>query len=317
MNAVLNEIAKQIDRASDIAVYCHTNPDGDALGSMLALYVALKNKGKNVYAYCDTPIPEKYSCMYAVEDIGFPQKRVHELAISVDCSSVDRLGRCMRSFLSAKNQIALDHHKTFERFAPLCFADADASSCAEIIYELLNGMKCIDANVARLIFGGIVTDSACFSFASVTKRTHEIASDLLKYGFDSAQTIYDLFRSVSITKFKLSARVANRAQFFEDNKIALIVISADDMRALNATSEDTEGLVNDLINIDTVEVAYSLSQVGERNYKLSIRTKNVDATDIANVFGGGGHKNAAGCRVNGFVEDIIEKLVKLARDRIE
>lgn len=316
-NDILQEIAKRINRANDIALYCHTKPDGDALGSMLALYVALKNKGKNVVAYCDSTVPEKYQCLYKSEEITFPQKRVHELAIGIDSSSIDRLGQCMKSFLSAKAQIAIDHHKSFERFASLCYVDGNASACAEIVFELLKGMKAIDENVAKLLFCGIVTDSGCFSYSNVTKRTHEIACELLKYDFDASGTIYDVYRSISLDKFNLKRRALANVKFFENNQIAVMRFMADDFSATNTTCDDTEGIVSELIDVDRVKVAYALSQVGERNFKMSIRTKDhVDACDIAMTFGGGGHKNAAGCRVNGYLEDIEEKLVKLAKDRI-
>lgn len=312
-NNVVSEIAKQINRASDIAIYCHTNPDGDALGSMLALYVLLKNKGKDVYCYCDTPIPERFACLYASENITFPQKRVHQLAISVDCSEIDRLGQCIKSFLSAKSQIAIDHHATFQRFAGLCLVDKDASSCAEVLFELAKELKGIDARVAELLFAGIVTDTCCFSLPNTTKRTHDVACELLGYDFDSAEVIFKVFRSNTIQRFKLKTRALSKAQFYEDNRVGVVVTTLDDVEKCNAQSSDTEGIVNDLMDVDTVQIALALSQVSSHNYKLSIRTKgDVSAIEIANFFGGGGHKNAAGCRVGGFAEDIVEKLVRLA-----
>lgn len=312
-NNTISEIAKQISRASDIALYAHTNPDGDALGSMLALYVLLKNKGKNVVCYCDTTVPDKYKCMYASECVSFPEKRVHELAVSVDSSDLDRLGQCMKSFLSAKSTIAIDHHASFRRFAGLCYVDSSASACAEIVFELAKELKGIDDHVAELLFSGIVTDSCCFTLPNTTKRTHEIACELLEYDFDGADVIYKVFRSTTFERFKLKAIALSKARFFHDNRIAVIAITIDDFAKSGATQNDSEGIVNELLDINSVEVAFCLSQVGTHNFKLSIRTKGeVNAIEIANEFGGGGHKNAAGCRVNGYMEDIVEKLVRLA-----
>lgn len=317
MSELISEITKKINHASDIAIYCHTNPDGDAIGSMLALFHALKSKGKDVSAYCDTPIPQKLMCMKGSEFITFPEKRTHELAISVDCSELDRLGKCMKSFLSCRSQIAIDHHKTFSRFAPLCLVDSNSCSCAEVIYSLLKNMKAIDNIVAELLFCGIVTDGGCFALSSVTKRTHEIACDLLSYDFDSSSAIYNVFKSSSIEKFNLKNRVLSKSKFFKDGSIAIITFDLSDYEITNATSTDSEGIINELIDIDCVKVAYALSQVREHSYKLSIRTKgSIDASEMASIFGGGGHKNASGCRINGFYEDIIERLVKIARDRI-
>ena len=317
MADALGDILKSIEKANDIALYCHTNPDGDALGSMLALALAIKKKGKSVCAYCDMPVPEKYRSLYHSDMITFPEKGVHELAISVDCSSIDRLGQCMKSYLSAKKQIAIDHHITFERFAELCYVDGDAAACAEIIFELVKRMRALDKDIARLLFGAIVTDSGCFSFSNTTKRTHEIAAELYDYGFDAADAIYDVYKSTSLCRFKLKARVLEKALFFENDSVAVVVFAKEDFEATSTSSEHTEGIINELIDIDSVKVAYALSQVGARNFKLSVRTKSpVNAAEIAGVFGGGGHFNAAGCRVNGYLEDIIEKIVKLATDRI-
>ncbi len=317
MSELISEITKKINHASDIAIYCHTNPDGDAIGSMLALFFALKSKGKDVCCYCDTPIPQKYFCMAGSDVITFPEKRTHELAICVDCSELDRLGKCMKSFLSCKSQIAIDHHKTFSRFAPLCLVDTTTCSCAEVVYALIKHMKLLDKTVAELLFCGIVTDGACFSFPNVTKRTHEIVCDLLSYEFDSSTAIYNVYKSTSIEKFNLKNRVLSKTKFFADGSIAIITFDLTDYEATNASNSDSEGIINEIIDIDTVKVAFALSQVRERNYKLSIRTKgDVDASEMASIFGGGGHKNASGCRVNGFYEDIVERLVKIATDRI-
>lgn len=311
------QIIKTINKANDIAIYCHTNPDGDALSSLLALGIALKNKGKSISLYCDDIVPNKYHCLYGYEQIQFPHKGVHELAISVDCASIDRLGQCMKSFLSARTQIAIDHHKSFARFAEICLVDGDATACAQMIFKLLKQMNAIDINVAKLLFAGIVTDSGCFAYSNVTEETHSIVCELLDYGFDGSEIIYDVFRSTELNKFNLKCRVLNKIRFFEDNQIAIIIFSKEDFKATNTDSSCTEGIIAEAIAVRDVKVAYSLSEVEEKNYKLSIRTKApIDAADIANYMGGGGHASAAGCRINGYLEDVIEKIVKLAKDRL-
>lgn len=316
-NPILTEIEKQINRATDIALFSHTSPDCDTLSSVLAMYVALKNKGKNVTAYCDCVVPERLKCLYASENVIFPQKRVHEVAISLDVSDLDRLGQSMKCYLSAKKQIAIDHHKSFKRFASLCYVDDNASACAEIVYQILKDMKAIDDTVAKLLFSGLVTDTGCFAYSSVTKRTHEFACDLLDYNFDAGQVIYDVFNGKSVEKFKLETRVLSKTKFYSDGQIAIATVFEDDLKQTGARADDTIGVINGIMDVDGVKVAYALLQVGERSFKLSIRTKgNIDASEIAMTFGGGGHRNASGCRVNGYYEDVVEKLIKLANDRI-
>ncbi len=312
-----SEIIKKINRANDIAIYCHTNPDGDALGSMLALGFALEKKGKTVSLYCDTEISKRNSRFVGSERISLPDSAVHELGISVDASDIDRLGGSIKSFLSCKSQIAIDHHKSFKRFTETCYVDKGACACAQIIYKLVKEMKLLDNRVAELIFCGIVTDSGTFAYSSVTPETHEIAAELMKYDFDAADSIYKVFRSTSMERFNLKCRVLSCAKFFAGGQVGIIVFKSDDFKATNTTTADTEGIINELIDIDSVKVAYALSEVGDKNYKLSVRTKDpVDASEIAGLYGGGGHKNAAGCRVNGYLEDIIERIAKIATDRI-
>lgn len=317
MNDTFERVIEAIDSADDIALFCHTNPDGDALGSMLALYRALKNMGKDVHAYCDSPVPEKYMILAGSKDISFPQKATHRLAIAVDCADLDRLGQCRKSFLNAKKRIAIDHHGTFTAFGELNFVDATAAACAEIVYELLKCMDLIDGTIAGLLFGAIVTDSGCFAFSNTTKRTHLIACELMDMGIDASKIIYNVYRSENIRKFKLKNAVLSRARFFEDGRIAVILFTKQDFEQTGTDSADTEGVISELADIDTVQIAFSVAEVGEQNYKVSIRSKgSVDSTVIARTFGGGGHVNAAGCRVNGFAEDIIDKLVFLAKTLI-
>ncbi len=316
MNDFAN-IIKIINKANDVALYCHTNPDGDALGSMLALGFALEKKGKKVSLYCDTPISARNSLFKGSEKIALPDLSVHELGISVDCSDIDRLGGAVKSFLSCKSQIAIDHHRSFKRFTEICYVDKDACACAQIIYKLLKEMKAIDKLVAESLFAGIVTDSGCFAFSSVTPETHVIAAELMMHGFDAAETIYRVYRCTSKERFDLKRLALSKAKLYNDNQIGIIVFTIDDFKKTNTSALDTEGIINELIDIGSVKVAYALSEVGDKNYKLSIRSKDpIDASEIAGVYGGGGHKNAAGCRVNGYLEDIIERIVKLASDRI-
>ncbi len=316
MTDIYAQIIKMIGKANDIAVYCHTNPDGDTLGSALALYASLKKSGKNASIYCDCPVPSKYNCLYLSEDISFPSKGVHDLAISVDCASIDRLGQCMKSYLSAKEQIAIDHHKTFARFADTCLVEICAA-CAQIVYKLIKQLKNLDGNIASLLYSGIVTDSGCFAYSSVTQETHKIACELLSYDFDAAKVVYDVYTGTELAKFKLKTRVLSKVRFFEDNRIAVILFTKEDFDETQTDISCTEGIIAELIAINDVKVAYSLAEAGARSYKLSIRTKApVDASDIAMTMGGGGHNRAAGCRINGFAEDVIEKIVKAAKDRI-
>lgn len=314
---IIIDIIKNIKKANSVALYCHTNPDGDAISSMLSLYVAIKNLGKEVDAFCDTALNFKFKYYPFKDVVTFPNKKKYDLGIALDCSDLDRLGDCIKSFLSCNSTIAIDHHETHKKFADITFVNSKAAANTQNIYTILKNMDAINDTIARLIFTGIVTDSGCFSFSNTTKETFEIACELLNYNFNMEETVYTAFKLKNINLFNLQNRVLSKTRFENDNKIAFIFFEAEDFEATNTTANDTEGIISNLMNIESVVVAYALSEVGKDHYKLSIRTKDpVDAAEIALLFGGGGHSKAAGCRVNGNKFDLIEKLTKIANDRI-
>lgn len=314
----LKRIADILTDAHEIAVYCHTNPDGDTISCALALYDALTRAGKTVSVICDGEIPAKYRFMKGAEKFVLPEKGVHEIAFAVDCSDIDRLGGAAKSFLSAKKRIAVDHHKSHKKFAEFYCVDADAAACAEIICDLLDGMSLLgDADTAALLFAGIVSDTGCFQYPSTTVKTHETACRLMRLGIDSPSIIYEVHRRIPENVFRLKTRALSACRFFDGGRIALLKFGADDFAATGTAPADTEGIISSAVDVDGTEVAFAVSEVKDKNFKVSIRTKNyVDAADLASVFGGGGHVRAAGCRMNGYFEDVIDKLLKAARDRL-
>lgn len=316
-NDKLQKIAAELKRHDDIALYCHSNPDGDALACVLALRRALLDLGKSVCVFCDSPVPEKYAFMEGADAVSFPDKRVHELAFALDSGDISRLGGAGKSFLSARVRMSVDHHKSHEAFAGIDHVEPDAAACAEIVFLLLDGMGLVDDGVAALLFAGIVADSGCFQYPSTTRRTHLIACELMKRDFDAADIIYRVHRRLRKNVFDLKNRVLSKCRFFDDGRIGVISFMLSDFAATETSPDDTEGLITSVIDVDGVEVAIAVSEVRDKNFKVSIRTKTAaDASDIAAAFGGGGHSRAAGCRLNGFYEDVVDKLLKAARDRM-
>lgn len=313
----LQKIADMLRGANDVAVYCHTNPDGDAIACALSMCRALRLLGKTAVPICDCEVPEKYLFMEGAEDFVLPDKKVHEAALAVDCGDLTRLGGAGRSFLAAKKRASIDHHKSHVSFAQIDHTETDASACAEIIFDLLDGMGLVDKGVAALLFGGIVADSGCFQYPSTTARTHEIARELMGYGIDAADIIYRVHRRLTPPVFALKTRVLSKCRFFDGGEIALLTFTKKDFEETGTSPSDTEGMIASAIDVDGVEVAFAVSEAAEKSFKVSIRTKErADACDIASAFGGGGHSRAAGCRMNGFYEDVVDKLLKAARDRM-
>lgn len=312
-----SRITKEITRANSVAIYTHVNPDCDTLSCALSLRLALLSLGKCVDVYSVDPVPKTLCVLNGADSVKLPEKRVHDLSIAVDCDSLERIGNGMKSYLSSKVQIAIDHHKTHKKFADVTVLDTEVSSCAEIVYHLVKSMNLLTKEVAELLFAGIVTDSGCFQFSSVTETTHKVAGELMSFGIDAGKIIYDVFKKTNVNKFRLENRVLSKCKFFEDNQVAIITFTAKDFEETGTSMNDTLGTIVNVIDIDTVKIAYAIAEASNKSYKIMIRTKeSVDASDIAREFGGGGHYRAAGCRLNGYYEDIVDKLLKVARDRL-
>lgn len=312
-----------VDNACHIAIICHISPDGDTLGSGLALYNSLKMYGKVPYIFCNgEPSESLKASLPLVDKLNSEKRDVYDLAIAVDAADYDRLGDCGEIFRRSKNTLAIDHHVTNRGFAKTNVIVPSAAATAEIIYEFImtfgKSGEYIDDTTARLLYTAIVTDSGTFSFSSVTDHTHFVASKLIKYNFNASDVIYDVVRKKSKKVFELSSRVLAKTKFYDSDRIGVICFRKDDFNATATTAKDTEGIIVNVINIDSVLVAIAISEIKENSYKISLRTKEcVDASKIAEFFGGGGHARAAGLRIDGYFEDVVEKIVGRSSIEIE
>lgn len=314
---IKEKFKKILLNSQSVALFCHINPDGDTLGCGLAMFFALKKLGKSVNIFCDDEVPQKLSFLEGAENIQkFKSLKDFDLAVALDCSDAARIGGAATQFLKFKNTVAIDHHISHDKFAKFTVLDSNASANAEIVFELFEHAGLIDDQTAKLIFCALVADNGCFSFSSTTAKSHEIAAKLYRYNFNASEIIYDIWKKKSLPIFLLGSRALSKCRFFCQNRIAFITFTLDDFKASGATHNDTEGVITSVIDIDTVEVAFALSEVNEFSFKVSIRTKSVNAAECAMQFGGGGHERAAGCRISGRYEEVVEKLLKTASDRL-
>ncbi len=313
------KISNDINIASNIAIFCHINPDGDTIGSGLALYKFLKKLNKNVAIFVDDTLKEKLSFLPNYDKINNEKLNSVDLSIAVDVSDEDRLGvRLIKKYYKAKNTICIDHHKTNTNFANNTLYEPASATC-EIIYKLLSFIdeSLIDTDIAYCLTSGIITDSGGFHFNSTTPETHEIIGKMYDYDFSISDLIYKLIREEKENVFRLKNRVLSKTLFDSDSRIAIITFTKEDFDATGTSSENTEGIITNLINIDSVQFAVSITEDRDKSYRVSFRTKApYDSADCAMAFGGGGHKFAAGCRINGYYYDVLERVLKVCRDRL-
>ncbi|MGI6213280.1 MAG: DHH family phosphoesterase [Christensenellales bacterium] len=323
---MINNYSKAIElmkNCLNAAVFMHTSPDGDAVGSCLSIYAFLKKTGKVVHCFSEDaskPVADKHTFLPYASDLNRENLHNYDLAIAVDCGDFSRLGtNCARIFTAAKKTILIDHHLGNAGFAQVNIIETSAASTTQIIYDILAQFneELIDNQIADLLYAGLITDSGSFVYPSTSAHTFEVAAALLKKGADSAGLSQILMRDTDYKVFRLKINSLYKAKFYDNHTIGIININTDDLMETDTEIDDTEGFINEIINIESVLVAVSITEIKSMTYKVSFRSKNgISAEACARCFGGGGHKYAAGCKIFGYPEDVVEKILVAVRDVI-
>ena len=309
--STLDEILKEIKIAKDIVILTHNNPDGDAIGSSLAVYTALKNAGKNVEIIIPE-LPRIFDFLPNSNDIKKEgSKEVYDLAISLDCATIKLLNGWSNYFEDAKFRIVIDHHSTNSMYGDLNYVDLSAPACSQVLYSLFKYYNIeITPEIGTCLMTGIITYTGGFQYSGVSRETFEIAADLLDAGVNISKIYKKVFSTHTKGNFELRKIALDRMELLEDGKISFTYITKEDEEKVNAETGDYEGIVDEGRNIEGVEVAVFLHEVKD-GFKVSTRANEyVNVSDVCLMFGGGGHPRAAGATMQGTPEQIKEKLVK-------
>lgn len=307
----LDDILEQINKADKIVILTHDNPDGDAIGSSLAMYHALKLYGKNP----DLVIPTHsrvFNSLPGVEEIKTETDIEHyDLAISLDCASIKMLNGFVKYFENAKVKICIDHHSTNTMFGDYNYINPAAPACAQILLVILDflGVE-ITKDIGTCILAGIITDTGGFKYQGVTAETFEFVAWLLNKGVNVPKVYREVLQIKTKANFELHKIANNRIEFLANGKIAYTYITEEDEKNVHAESGDHEGIVEIGRDVEGVEVSIFVRQT-EDGCKISLRSNDyVNVSDACIVFGGGGHARAAGCTIQGSIEQVKEKVVK-------
>lgn len=310
------EILRQkIDETDRIAILSHTSPDGDNLGSLHALYGHLKNAGKDVVYLGNDTVPSNLQFLSSVE-ARVPVDTVDEdfpLLIALDSSDEDRFGKTAKAlFLRATYCVNIDHHFSNTQYADLNFVDADATSTGEVLFRILEAMGAeITPSMATGLYTAFSTDTGSFQYDSVTGDTHRMVAKLYDYGCDHYTMVKNFYQSESPNKLSLVTAVLSKIRYYFDGRVAVSDASLEDFERTGAKSDDTEGIVEKIRNVDGVELAVFLKEK-EDEIKLSFRSKSeTDCTKIAEAFRGGGHIRASGATTHGSLEAVEKKLLEV------
>lgn len=321
METLLTKALSLIDSSKNICITSHINPDGDSVGSVLALGMALKkNKCKKIYMIIDDEIPKELLFLPEI-DLIKKENSVEELdlLIALDCGDIDRIAVSEKLIKTSKFVINIDHHITNTCFGDLNIISPDSSSTGEMIYDILKSMNMkIDKDIATSLYVAISTDTGSFKYDSTTSKTHVIASELLDAGIDNNYINTNLYHSRSIEKTSLLIASLNSMELLKQGKFALAIVTKEMLEKCNASIEDADIIIDFIRDIDSVEVACIIKEIDDGILKIGFRSKRyVDVSEIAKKFNGGGHIRAAGCKLNCSIEEgkrlILQEIDKVLR----
>lgn len=306
----MTKLEQMLNEAASVVILGHVNPDGDCMGSCLAMYRYAKKKKQGAdIRVCLKNFPEKFSYLEGYDQIQEEAgEEIFDLCICLDCSDRERLGEFAVYLDTARASICVDHHVTNTGYAGENVVEAGASSTAEVLYGQLSD-DLIDKELAECLYTGIVHDTGVFRFSSTTAKTMEIAGKLMETGIDFTKIIDDSFYKKTYLQSQILGRALMECIRFMDGKCIFTVVKSQDMDFYGVTPKDLDGIVDHLRTIDGVECAIFLYEVDNHMYKVSMRSNYVvDVSRIAAYFGGGGHVRAAGCTMSGSIHDVVNNL---------
>jgi bifunctional oligoribonuclease and PAP phosphatase NrnA len=291
----------------------HARPDGDAIGSQLAMAYALRALGKDVTVVNADPAPPPMMVFPGVPDIRIAAavEGDFDAAIVMECGDLKRTGV---SGLERFYVINIDHHQGNTAYGALNWFDPGAAACAELVFDLVSALGVpLTVEIATHIYLAILTDTGSFHFSSISPRTFDICRQLVEAGVDPVQVARAVFDSNSMGRLRLFAAVLSGMQVDPTGRIAVLYMDHEMARVAGSSYEETEGLINEPLTVKEVEAVVFFKQNDGDNYRISLRSKgDVDINAVAKMFGGGGHKNASGCSASGPIDALrgtfVEKL---------
>ncbi len=302
------ELFQNVD---NILIGSHINPDGDAIGSMLALGEALENLGKNVTMFSQDSVPENLKFLAGSSKITSDiPKQIFDAVVLVDVASPDRVGKAFVEAVGSAKLLLVDHHQIKAPANSICCLDESAASAGEVAYRLLKFMNIsVSKTIAEAIYCTIVVDTGYFRYSSTNEHVFNLAAELTKQGVDPWYIAKNLEESYSVMRFKLLGMALDSIEVLANGEFATMVVSQEMIKKSGAKLEDSEEFANIPRSIASVQVSALFREMENNKVRISLRAKeNVDVAKIAAHFGGGGHQVAAGCTIEGTLTEAKEKI---------
>lgn len=313
-------ILDKISSAISIGIAGHVRPDGDCVGSCMAMFLYLSKcyPEKKIDVYLEM-VPEVFHYIKGIDKVHttYETPCQYDVFISLDCGDEERLGPARSYFRNASHTINIDHHISNTKFADDNYVVADASSTCETMYPLLE-KEYMDKEIATALYTGIIHDTGVFKHSNTSKNTMVIAGELLSYDIEFSKIIDESFYQKTYMQNQLLGRCLTESIIALDGKCIISTISQKIMDFYGANPKDIDGIIDQLRVTKGVEVAMLLHEIGSQQYKVSLRSNEaVDVSKIAVYFGGGGHVKAAGCTMAGNAYDVINNITKLIYQQLQ
>ena len=319
MSEKFDQIGRALREHQTFAVLSHVRPDGDALGSQLALGVSLRQLGKNVRIWNEEGMVDKYSFLPCANWLTRPpaQPENVDVAVALDTAIQNRLGTTVAAIKSAKLWINIDHHPSNPGYGDIVYIDPKSPATGQILFELMTNQRLpIDSAIAENLYVAISTDTGSFQYPNTTARTFEIAAELVRAGVDVGRVSQLTYENYPRRRVELLRDLLGTMRFDAKDRVASFSLSMTTAKKLGVLPEDNEGLIDHLRAIRGVIVAVFFEELPDGKVRVSMRSKSekVNVCAICEKFGGGGHVLAAGARVKGTLAEVEEKILEETRD---
>ncbi|SES68554.1 phosphoesterase RecJ domain-containing protein [Natronincola peptidivorans] len=318
MKAWKNNPLALVEKNNTIAVISHVEPDGDSLGSLLGLGLALKKICGSVYIFINDDFPQKYKFLPGYKYITTYDNSHNmdfDFCFVLDCGDLQRLGYSQSILSRSQNTVNVDHHISNTEFGSINILQSDASSTCEIIYDLLEDFQLqLDVDIATCLYIGLATDTGNFVYDNTTAKTFRVAADLMNYNINLNDISYNLYQNKSINNIRFLGHILKHMEISSNGKIAMIMITNNLLEEYNVTINEIDSVINYARDIKGVEIAVMLKEIEGNQVKAGFRSKQeANVSTLAQKFGGGGHKKASGATIKGNVKEAREKIEKQIR----
>lgn len=318
---IVERIIEEIRSHQKFCVVGHVRPDGDCIGSQLAVAMALKNLGKDVRCWNEDGVPDKLKFLDCDKMFEKPKRgEEFDCIIATDCASFERLGKCGAAVEKRKLLINIDHHLSNTKYGDLNWISAREASTGELIYKLMKAAGwSITRPIADCLFTAVSTDTGSFQYATTQPMTYHTAAELVQRGADLAKISDEVYQSHPLSRVRLLRHLYNKFRLTHNDQIAYLWLKKKDFSRAGADTEESEGLIDHIRDIKPVVVALIFEELEPELTRISLRSKNnhISVNEIAAHFGGGGHKAAAGARIPGSPLSIQRRVIAAVKKALD